>query len=346
MRRSLLALGTRFTSLLAIAAVTLSSLPTPALADNAENIAAARALGIQGVKLAEEGKCGEAIEKLERAEALYHAPTILGRLGECQIQIGQIVRGTENLNKVVREQLPANAPKAFIDAQERARRVLESALPRIAHLIVNIEPAGVEADVTIDTTPMPRVLIGVERPTDPGTHEIAVTAPGYLPAKATVKLGEGAREQVTLTLAPDPNAAAAPADTAAPPPPPDTSPLLPQADTAPTSSGSGRKTAGYILLGLGGAGLVVGGVTGALALGDAATLKKRCDDGIAGNCEQKDIDNAKSVALISTIGFSVGAGAALVGVILLATGGSSERSGRTGVEPYVGFGNAGITGRF
>ena len=115
MRRPFLDLRYRFTSLVAIAAVAVASLPAPALAQDSENIAAARSLGIQGVKLAEEGKCKEAIEKLERAEALYHAPTILGRLGECQVQVGQIVRGTENLNKVVRD--PALRPKFSEDYQ-------------------------------------------------------------------------------------------------------------------------------------------------------------------------------------------------------------------------------------
>src|SRR5579871_3544383 len=73
--------------------------------DSAENTAAARSLGIQGVQLADAGKCPEAIEKLQRAETLHHAPTILGRLGECQVNVGLIVEGTENLNSVVREQL-------------------------------------------------------------------------------------------------------------------------------------------------------------------------------------------------------------------------------------------------
>jgi hypothetical protein len=347
MRRPFLDLRYRLTSVLAIAAVAAASLPAPAFAQDSENVAAARSLGIQGVKLAEEGKCKEAIEKLERAEALYHAPTILGRLGECQVQVGQIVRGTENLNKVVREQLAANAPKAFVDAQERARKVLDAALPRIAYLTVNIEPAGTQAEVTVGTTPVPHALIGAERPTDPGTHEVSASAQGFLPAKASVRLAEGAHEQVTLKLVADPNAAVAPAPAPTPAaPPPSSTPLLPPANASTTSSGGGGKTAGYILLGVGGAGLVVGSITGFMAMSDASDLKDKCDDGESGNCEQDDIDSAKSVALVSTIGFGVGVGAGLLGVILLATSGRSETAEREGVRPYVGVGNAGLTGRF
>src|SRR6188768_1371879 len=157
-----------------VTVVGLATLGLPSRAsaqDNqAENIAAARSLGIEGVRLAEAGKCTEAIEKLSRAESLYHAPTILGRLGECQVNVGQIVMGTENLNRVVREQLAPNAPKPFKDAQERAKGVLSAALPRIARLTIRVEPADAKPQVSVGAVVLPPALIGVERPTDPGTH--------------------------------------------------------------------------------------------------------------------------------------------------------------------------------
>src|SRR5690349_18644160 len=127
----------------------LSSAPAWAQDASAENVAAARALGIQGVQLADAGKCDQAIEKLSRAESLYHAPTILGRLGECQVNVGQLVLGTENLNRVVREPLAANAPQAFRTAQDRAKKVLDAALPKIAYLTVTVEPKDVKAEVKV-----------------------------------------------------------------------------------------------------------------------------------------------------------------------------------------------------
>src|SRR4051812_8989456 len=55
--------------------------------------AAARALAVEGVKLAQADRCGEAIDKLERAEKLHHAPIVLTRLGECYIKLGRLVEG-------------------------------------------------------------------------------------------------------------------------------------------------------------------------------------------------------------------------------------------------------------
>src|SRR5687768_14022299 len=84
-------------------ALAIATAPSIAQADeepSAADVAAARSLGQEGVKLADAGNCAEAVDKLARAEKIFHAPTTLARLGECQVQLGKIVDGTENLNKI------------------------------------------------------------------------------------------------------------------------------------------------------------------------------------------------------------------------------------------------------
>lgn len=320
----------------------------------AENVAAARSLGLQGIKLADAGDCPGAIEKLSRAESLYHAPSILGRLGECQVLVGQIVLGTENLNRVVREELAATAPKAFRDAKERARGVLNSALPKIARLTVKIEPLDAKPQVTVAGTLIPAALLGVERPTDPGTHEVVVTAPGYLEQKTSVTLAEGASQDVTLKLEKDPNTVAAPP--AAPAPAPAVAvapPSAPPSDTVPQKN----NTLAYAALGVGGAGLVVGGITGFLALGKKNDLKG-CEGERCPSSEQDTLDDAKSMATVSTVGFAVGIVGVGVGVVLLLTGNSTSSAGLSAskrarrspdglqVQPWLGARSAGLNGTF
>jgi hypothetical protein len=316
---------------------------------SAENIAAARALGIQGVQLADAGKCDQAIEKLSRAESLYHAPTILGRLGECQVSVGQLVLGTENLNKVVREQLAPNAPQAFRTAQERAKKALDAALPKIAYLTVTVEPRDIKPEVKVGGMAVSSALIGVERPTDPGTHEIVVSAPGYLEAKSSVTLAEAGHQSVTLTLVPDPNAKPATPPETIPPGGTLTPPPGAQPPPAAEESG-GSKTLAYVLLGVGGVGIVAGSITGVMAIGAKGDLdcpEKRC----AGN-EANDLDSAKTIALVSTISFAVGIPAAAVGTVLLLTGGSKKDTGKHDprktftATPYIGIGEAGVVGTF
>ena len=95
-------------------ALSLSPRSAPAADEepNAAETAAARTMALEGIRLADAGRCEEAIEKLSRAEKLHHAPIVLGRLGECQIVEGKLVDGTETLRKVLREALPANASPA------------------------------------------------------------------------------------------------------------------------------------------------------------------------------------------------------------------------------------------
>lgn len=347
----------RFVALGLVSTLTSSLVASAAFAQNqppAESVAAARSLGMQGIKLADAGDCNGAIEKLSRAESLYHAPSILSRLGECQVKVGQIVLGTENLNRVVREQLEPTAPKAFRDAQERAKGVLSAALPKIAHLTVRIDPANVNPQITVAGTPIPAALIGIERPTDPGTHEVVVSAPGYLEQKTSVTLAEGGSQEISLKLEKDPNTVAAtPPPPVAPQPVVTTAPVGPPADSSPKKS----NTLAYVALGVGGAGLVVGGITGFLALGKKSDLKG-CVDTKCPSSQEDTLNSARGMATVSTVSFAVGFVGVGLGVVLLLTGNNSASAG-TGkpqlakhepeglkVLPYFGGNSAGVTGTF
>jgi hypothetical protein len=345
LRPALLPLKSQRHVLGALCAVLVATLASTGHADEAaENIAAARTLGIQGVQLAEAGKCPEAIEKLSRAEALHHAPTILGRLGECQVNVGEVVTGTENLNTVVREVLPASAPKVFRDAQDRAQKVLTAAMPKIAHLVIHVTPANVKASVAIAGKPVPAALLGAERPTDPGTYQVTASAEGYKLSSSTVTLAEGAHQELTLLLEKDPDAVSALAATAT------GAAAAPATASAPEPGAKKSKAPVYIAFGIGGAGLVLGGVTGALALGKASDCPNKV-------CEtQSDLDSARSMATISTIGFGVGIAGVAVGTILLLTGGSSSEkaaaqakqrpAAKLALQPWFGVSSAGLSGTF
>ena len=329
----------------ALCAMLVASVAGTSRADDpAENVAAARTLGIEGVQLADAGKCPEAIEKLQRAESLHHAPTILGRLGECQVNVGEVVAGTENLNMVVREPLAPNAPKVFHDAQDRAQKVLTAAMPKIAHLVIRLTPSNVKASVAVAGKPVPAALLGAERPTDPGTHQVTATAEGYKPSTATVTLAEGGHQDITLLLEKDPNAVAAalPATTAP-------SAATPTAAPPPEPTPKKSNTPAYVAFGLGAAGLVVGSVTGALAFSKAGDCpNKVCPT-------QSDLDGAKSMATISTIGFGIGIAGVAVGTILLLTGNKTEappaqaklhQPPKLSVQPWFGVSSLGLMGAF
>jgi hypothetical protein len=114
------------------------------------DVAAARELAIEGLKLADAGQCAQAIDRLSRAEKLHHAPIVLGRLGECEIAEGKIVDGTENLRRLLREPLPSNPPPALVKARERAQTALDGAKPKIAFIAISVRESDKDVTVKID----------------------------------------------------------------------------------------------------------------------------------------------------------------------------------------------------
>lgn len=322
-------------SLLTLAVVATTTASTAlAFADEATDIATARSLGQDGVMLADQGKCPQAIEKLARAEQLHHAPTTALRLAECEIEVGHLVAGTERLERLVREPLAASAPAAFTAAQTRARTVLVSAQPRIATLRVSVKaPAGTAYTVTVDDEPIPGAMVDADRPTDPGTRKLTATAKGFLPASAEVTLRDGEAGSAILTLSPDPHAPVEPALTGR---------------ASPSSAGPARERSvlPWVALGVGVAGVALGAVSGGIVASKASTLDDQCPDKRCPVGTRSSIDSASTWATVSTVSFVVGGAGLATGIVMLILGKPSGSASTGGVRPLVGARHIGLEGRF
>lgn len=325
--------------------------PSTARADepSAADIASARKLGFEGITQADKGNCAGAVDKLARAEKLFHAPTTLGRLGECQVQLGKVVEGTENLGRAAREELAPNAPPAFVAARARAKKALAAAMPKLAHAKIVVKaPPGVTFAVAVDSVPVPAANVGEDRALDPGPHLVEATAPGYLTASSAINLREGGTEEVTLTLAVDPNAAKA-APVVASPAGADTTTAKP---VTPPAEGSPNRTLAYVVLGVGVVGVGVGTVFGLTALSKKNDLAKECPNNACRTTQQDNLDSAKSAGTISTIAFGAGAAALIVGGVLFftasprATTANGAAPAKLVARPYFDMTSAGVVGSF
>lgn len=330
--------------------------PRPALAQqepSAAEVSAARALFLEGLKLADTGRCADAVEKFERAERLHHALTIAARLGECQVELGKLVQGTETLLRVARERLPANAPHAFVTAQARAQKVLDAALPKVAKLKISLKGVSeANAAIVLDGEPVPGAFLDTFRPTDPGAHAIEASAPGFLKESARVTLGDGDSQTVTLTLRPDPNAPKTPPPSATSAGAATTSatPGGVSADPVAEARGPNRLPA-YVAFGVGAVGLTAGAVFGLSAVNQRSKLNDVCPE--RSDCpaaSRDDIDAMSRSATFSTIGFGVGvlglgAGTAL---LLLSNKPEPTPASATGLRmrAWAGPGSLGLSGTF
>jgi hypothetical protein len=243
-----------------------------------------------------------------------------------------LVEGTEVLRKVLREPLPADATPQLSKALERAQRALDAAKPRIAGLTVKVA-AVADMRIKIDGNVLPSALVDSEVPTDPGEHSIEVSAPGFLRAGAHVTVADGEKRSVALTLSRDPNAVVAPAPkseaaASAPPAAPAVREAEPsRAPAAPSDPAPARtpnRTAAYLALGMGAAGVAAGGVLGVLTLQRHQDLQGRCPNGTCAPDQQGDLDAAKRLGNFSTIAFGVGGAGLVLGTVLFFTAGPSE----------------------
>jgi len=141
------------------------------------------------------------------------------------------------------------------------------------------------------------------------------------------------------------------------PPPASSAPATTEPPAEPGKKG-GSKTLAFVAFGVGGAGLVVGAVTGLLAVGKHGDLADKCPDGKCTTDQQSDIDSYKTMGTISTIGFIVAGVGGVTGAVLLFTSpkesaSAAPRSRFATVEtkgvsltPYFGGTSAGVSGHF
>ncbi len=282
--------------------------PATVLAQDAGDMATARALGTEGLRLAEAGNCVEAVERLTRAEKLFHAPTTLERLGECQVKLGHIVEGTESLRRVARERLPDGAPPAFARAQARAAEVLEAALPHLAKLRVEIAGAsGADVVLKIDGQTVSSASIGVERPIDPGRAQHRGDRNGLQDRTEPRPSREGSSQTTSLTLERDPNFH-----------PPVVHHELEQVPPPPKTTTHRVYWPSAVAFGVAGAGLIVGSVFGITAIVDKNNLYSTCGGDACNSAQRGQFNDLTTFASLSNVGFIAFGAAAIVGVVLVA----------------------------
>jgi hypothetical protein len=188
---------------------------------------------------------------------------------------------------------------------------------------------------------------------DPGEHEFRFQPVGQPPVVKRLVLHQGEQNRredlviggVSVPIAPAvvpvpvvPSVIAAPIPVAPPP----------AGDQGTTSHGSGQRTLGLVVGGVGVAGLVVGGVLGGLTLSARSSYLQDCGSNIGappGKCNAQGVSGESSAATkgtVSTIAFIAGGAATAAGVILYFTAPKGGTSTQVGLGPS----SVWLTGRF
>jgi hypothetical protein len=316
----------------------------------------ARGLMTEGRADRDKGDLKGALKAFAGADSIMHVPTTGLELARAQVAVGQLVEARDTALRVMRIPESAGDPAPFKQAREAASQLNDQLGGRIPSLTVNVKnvPDGVTATVTIDDAPLSAEVLGQPRKLDPG-HHVVVAKAGTADGKQEVDLAEKESKQVTIELPAQsaaPPASVEPTGTATEGPPPD--------ETPPASERSGASKAmiwgGF---GLAGAGVIAGSITGLLAMSQTSSVKSssQCSGTVCNPSADGDISSAKTMATISTVSFIAGGVGAVVGVIGLLTVASSSPAAAPAeapasdansarLVPWLGFGAAGVSGRF
>jgi hypothetical protein len=292
---------------------------------------AARSLGMSGVEAYQAGRYDQASDELEKAYGILRAPTLGLWSARALVKQKKLLEAAERYLETSGLQIPTGDTAIQKKAIEDAKSELAALRPTIPSLRIKVVGARAsEVQVSIDGVQIASGLLTSPRLVNPGTHEVVGERAGQQ-VRGSATLSEGQSQDIELRFG-STQAVAAERSSAAhnAAPGPQTAPNE-AGDVAP-AVGSSRKTWAVVALAAGGAGLVVGGVTGGLAV----DLKGELDS--SGDCpngcfisRQADVDRLNLYRSVSTVGFIAGGVLAATGVVLWITapktGSATARAG-------------------
>lgn len=292
---------------------------------------AARELAMSGAEAFDKQDFATALDRFQRAESLYKVPSIAVMVARCLARVGRVVEAVDKYEETLRMPLDSSAPEAFQRAVADAAAEVEGVRARVARLELRT-PADAPADleVTLDERPLPKALLGVPMPVNPGVHRIAAHAQGRDQFSYDVNLAEGARQAVEIALPSEKRSAPA-----ARPEDEERQPFKKQEHKSKVSALPIALFAG------GGVALAAGTVSGIAALNHKSALDEKCNPGCPASMSS-DLDGFRLTRTFSYVGFGVGLVAVGAGTYFLLHEGSSGSQVGAVVLP----GGAGVAGTF
>ena len=300
----------------------------------ADKITDAEELFRRAKGLMAEKKDREACPLFEESERLDPQMGTLLNLAICHENVGRIASAWGEFRAVEQQARVANREERVKLAHERAAK-LEPRLSRIKLLVpIDTKPPGMV--VKVDGEAKSEALwSGI--PVDVGTRSVEVSAPGKKTATSKVKVDdEGATVSVTLPKLED---APVVRPVALPPFADD-----PRAEERYAANRS-RKTAGFVLGGVGLGVVVTGGVFGVLAIAGDGAAADACPQPCAqgsreANAADDKTDRALLFANVANVAIPLGLVAGAIGAYLVLTTGPTEKRASS-----VFVGNVGGRGR-
>ncbi len=298
----------------------VGSFPVLAAAQPSEkDKAIAETLFKEGHIALERGETELACFKFRSSVSLFPVVNSRANVARCEEREGKLVDALKSWQKLVPD---------FGEGDER----LKAAKERIAALLVRIPQltlvldAEVPASVAIfvDNTAVDRAALRSPLPLAAGEHTIVVQAAGRKDLRQTITLNEGDRREIRIT---------------------------PGQLTALDSTPNSRRTAAFVIGGVGLASFVVAGITGGLIVRNDGEIQNGCSAGEGGKTEcyaaaLQRIQDIKPMMTVNGVAWGVGLAGVGLGAILFISSGKGVSKAALAPLVLPGGGGASLTGRF
>jgi hypothetical protein len=282
--------------------------------------AAAETLFREGRGAVQKGDWEAACPKFRESQRLDPAAGTLLNLADCEEHRGKLATAWQ-LFRQLAEGLASNDDRLPV-ARQRAS-ALEKRLPHLTIRYAGTPPSGTKirrGDVELGLP-----SLGSALPVDPGAYTVTTSAPGFKTASFQVTLAEGASSVLDVQVGPSTGDV-----------------------TMETPASGSPRTAGWVVAGIGAAGLVTGAVAGVLTLGRKSTVDANCDADTK-KCNSEGYDAAqsgKTLGMVTTAGLIVGALGVGVGGYLLLSSRADSKETAVGVFAIPGGARVGLSRSF
>jgi hypothetical protein len=253
-----------------------------------------------------------ACAKFEGSLRLDPAVGTVFNLADCKEHVGKLASAWQLFERVVHE-LPAGDDRLSI-AKGR-RDALGKRVPRLTLRLGEGAPSG--TTVRRDEVELGGASLGTALPVDPGKHVVTIRAPGRKTRTVTIEIGEGDRKEVDVLPGPEG-----------------------EDEATGSGGGIGKRAIGFVVGGVGVAGLVTGLATGIAVLQKKSTADDHCPNK---SCDQTGYDAVqagRTLGPVTTVMLVVGLAGVSVGTTLVLLG--DGKKGEVALVPSVGPRSGGV----
>ncbi|NUQ78564.1 MAG: hypothetical protein HUU21_33975 [Polyangiaceae bacterium] len=325
--------------------LSIATLATPAAAQvgGGQNEASAAALFQEAMNLFEKKQFDETCPKfLQSYELDRTKPGGLYANAECLAEAGKIASAVARYGEYVRavDELPPERQAVHNDRKARAKEQITALGPDVPELTISLHSlTHLGTRVTHNGEALTTEQLDKPRVVDPGEHRVTSEAPGAPPVEERFTLQKGEKRRVVLKgFKPSANVSN-PVDNAAPNPP-----------KTSESRGFDFSTAGtYAGFGVGAMGLVVGTVTGAIAISKKGLFESECSvqNDVVISCTDNGFmvwGSGQALQTVSIMAFGFGLAGAVTGTVFKLTTGDGEAKQPFNVWRLGGYGALGAGG--